>query len=96
MLILGLSFAACGDDDDSSSSLDDSSSPLVGTWTKQVQWVDTNGTRDCSYTFKADGTGTHKDWYWPHQKYYYYKFKWSANSTTISLQFDNFTAGHEV
>lgn len=82
MLILGLSFAACSDDDNSSS-------PLVGTWTRQIQWAGTNGTRDHSFTFKADGTGTHKQWDWLDQKYYYYKFKWSANSTTIAFQYGN-------
>ncbi|MGN1214135.1 MAG: hypothetical protein ACI4TR_04490 [Bacteroidaceae bacterium] len=81
MLIVGLSFTGCSDDDGGSNS------PLVGTWTKQIQWAGTNGKRDESYTFKADGTGTLKSWDWLDQRYYYYSFKWSANSTTISFQF---------
>ena len=48
ILFFGLTFAACGDDDEMSNS------PLIGTWTKQIQWAETNGTRDHSYTFYAD------------------------------------------
>ena len=77
ILFFGLTFAACGDDDEEMSN-----SPLIGTWTKQFQGVDTYGIR--SYTFNADGTGRLQSWDWIDKKYKYQKYKWSATDDVIS------------
>ena len=65
-----------------------SNSPLIGTWTKQIQWAYTDGTRDHSYTFYADGTGRLKSWDWMDQKYKYQKYKWSATDDVISFDME--------
>lgn len=88
LLTFGLTFVACSSDDDESSN-----SPLVGTWTMQVQWADTNGTRDHSYTFKGNGTGTFKFWDNFDQKYYYQNFKWSATESVISFDMEKLPDG---
>lgn len=89
MLMLGLSFVACSDGDD-----DEQQSALVGTWTRQIQWLDTNGTRDHSFTFNADGTGTLKWWDFFEQKYVYQNLKWSANETIITLEMEPLSDGY--
>ena len=80
MAVCAITLTACSDDDESSQ--------LVGTWTKQIQWVDTNGLRDHSYTFKGNGTGTFKHWDWYDQKYHYQNFKWSATESVISFDLE--------
>lgn len=82
IFILGLSFSACSGDDDNSNS------QLIGTWTMQVQWAGTDGTRDHSYTFESNGTGIFKAWNWLDQKYEYQNFKWSATETVLSLNME--------
>ena len=89
MLVMGLAFTACSSDDDSASN-----SPLVGTWTMQIQWCDTDGTRDDSYTFNANGTGVRKWWEWLDQKYVYQNFTWSANETIITIEFEHSDSGY--
>lgn len=80
MAVCAMTLTACSDES--------SNSALVGTWTKQIQWADTNGTRDHSYTFKENGTGTFKYWDWFDQKYYYQNFKWSATESVISFDME--------
>lgn len=80
MAVCAITLTACSDDDESSQ--------LVGTWTKQIQWVDTNGLRDHSYTFKGNGTGTFKHWDWYDQKCHYQNFKWSATESVISFDLE--------
>lgn len=89
MAICAMTFCACGDDDDDKMS----SSPLIGTWTMQIQWAGTDGTRDHSYTFYANGTGTLKSWDWLEQKYTYQNFKWSATEDVISFDMEELPEG---
>lgn len=93
ILFFGLTFAACGDDDDDNEM---PNSPLIGTWTKQIQWAETNGTRDQSYTFYANGTGRVKSWDWFEQKYKYQNFKWSATEAVISFDMEELPDGGQV
>ena len=90
-MFFGLTFAACGDDDEEMSK-----SPLIGTWTKQIQWAYTDGTRDHSYTFYADGTGRLKSWDWLDQKYKYQKYNWSATDAVISFDMEELPDGGYV
>ena len=91
ILFFGLTFAACVDDDEEMSK-----SPLIGTWTKQIQWAYTDGTRDHSYTFYADGTGRLKSWDWFDQKYKYQKYNWSATDAVISFDMEELPDGGYV
>lgn len=91
MLVVGMfTLASCSSDDD------EEQSPLVGTWTKQVQWADTDGTRDQSFIFYSNGKGAIKSWDWLNQRYVNQNFEWSSNNTTITLKMEEREGGGYV
>lgn len=67
------------------------SKKFVGTWSKQVQWANTNGTREDTYTLKSGGKGTHKGWDWLDQKYVTQSVTWTAYGDYIEISNRDFT-----
>ncbi len=77
-----LSLTSCSNDDEGGDS------PLVGTWTRQIQWAGTSGTRDHSYTFNSNGRGRHKYWNYFSQKYVYQNLTWSASDIRLTIHLE--------
>lgn len=62
-----------------------SSSQFVGTWSRQDQYADTNGTREDTYILKSNGTGTYKMWDWLDQRYVTTSLTWTSIGSYIEI-----------
>lgn len=80
--VLSASFVACSSDDDEAIG---SGSALIGKWARQVQWAETNGLRESSYTFEKNGKAKKTDWDWGDQKYVTETYTWEADSFNLWL-----------
>lgn len=78
---------SCEIDDDiyNGGSTSTSSSQFVGTWTRQVQWAYTNGTREDTYVLKSGGTGTYKTWDWLDQRYITMSLTWTSFGSYVEI-----------
>lgn len=62
-----------------------SSNQFVGTWSRQVQWAYTDGTREETFILRSGGAGTYKSWDWGDQRYYTTPLTWSASGDVIVI-----------
>lgn len=68
---------------------------FVGTWSRQIQWAYTDGTREDTYVIRSGGTGTLKRWKWLDQKFVTKSFSWSAYGDYIEISGSDFsTSGY--
>lgn len=81
-ILIPLILSSCEIDDSlpsgGSGSGSSNSSKFVGTWSRQVQWAATDGTREESYTLNSGGKGTYKSWDWLDQKYWSTSLTWTS------------------
>lgn len=77
--------SACTKDIDG---LDGTGNSVKGSWTRQIQWAETNGTREDTYTFKSGGKGTYKHWDWFDQKYRNNSLTWTGAGDMIIINIE--------
>lgn len=85
-LLMSVALTSCEIDDDlPGGGTSTSSSQFVGTWTRQIQWAYTDGTRDDTFVFRSGGTGTLTRWDWLDQKYVTRSLSWQSYGDYIEI-----------